>query len=180
MATVKVAHFKGGQNLQKGHGSSGDDLASLIRSVVDDLTAIRTAVNDGLDIVTADPTAVSAGALGAFTDPPTAGEMANTRTLVNELRTTTMENRTLAIAVKAALNGVVAGSVTSPDPAAIAGAALAAFTDPPAAAETALLRTLVNQIRTTAIETRTLTIELKSDANAAVSGTVPALATLKG
>lgn len=171
-------HFNGGAGLSATAGRARLD--ELLRAFVDDLDAIRTAVNDGLNIVTADPTAVAAGALGAFTDPPTAGEMASTRTLVNELRTTTIENRALAIAVKAALNGVVAGSVTSPDPTAVAASALGAFTDPPTAGEMGNLRTLVNQIRTTAIETRTLVIELKSDANAAVSGSVPALSVEKG
>jgi len=167
-------HFQGGSNQQKGHGTPGADLATIVRGLVTDIGALGTAVNDGLNIVTADPTAVSAGAIGAFTDPPTAGEMSTLRTLTNELRTTTIENRALAIAVKVALNGIVVGSVTSPDPAAIAAPATAAFTDPPSAAEMGLLRTLVNEIRTTAIATRTLTIELKSDANAATSGTAPA------
>ncbi len=43
-----------------------------------------------------DVAAVSAGALAAFTDPPTAVEMGNLRTLVNELRTTVIAARTRA------------------------------------------------------------------------------------
>lgn len=52
-------------------------------------------------ITAIDPTAVAATALGAFSDPPLAAEMSNLRTLINELLTTTIENRALALDLKA-------------------------------------------------------------------------------
>ena len=161
-----------GANQDNSHGLRPTS-ADALRAAARDLLALSTSINDGLNIAAAAPTAVAAGALGAFTDPPTAGEMASTRTLVNQLRTTAMENRTLAIAEKTALNGVTVAAIASADPAAITGAALAAFTDPPAAGEMAALRALVNEIRVTEIATRTLVIEIKTAVNAATAGTAP-------
>ncbi len=156
------------------------NLKDVVWGIIDDLAAVRTAVNEGLDVTAADPAAVSAGALAAFTDPPSAPEMANTRTLVNELRTTTIELRTLLLEVKAKLNGAIPGTVSSADPAAITEVALVAFTSPPSAGEMANLRALVNEIRTTVIAARTLANEIKVDVNAATTGTVPTLTVTKG
>jgi len=41
MPAVKTNHFEGGRNLTK-HGDSGADLASILRSSVDDNTELRT------------------------------------------------------------------------------------------------------------------------------------------
>lgn len=186
MSMITKDYGSGGAGLNPGGGASSGNgskrhpaLAKVLRDIATDLAAVKTAVNDGLAIVSADPTAIGGGALGAFTDPPSAAEMAALRALVNEERVTGQELRTLLIEVKAALNSANTGSVTSADPTAIAGAALGAFTDPPSAAEMALARTLVNQIRVTGQECRTLAIEIKGDVNAGV-GTVPALLTIAG
>ena len=179
MAAISKKFGSGGANLVPGGAAGSPTLATALRDVADDLEAIRTGVLEGLDITEADPTEVTEGALGAYTDPPSAGEMASTRALVNELRTTAIENRTLAIAIKTALNGQDEGDITSADPAAITDAALGAFTDPPSAAEMAALRSLVNQIRTTEIATRTLVIEIKGDVNSGTAGVIAALKTTK-
>ncbi len=183
MSAIREDFGQGGAGLTSTPGSQlHDPLAVVLRDIADDLGSLRTAINEGLsglDIAAADPAAVAAGAIGAFTDGPTAGEMATLRTLVNELRTTTIANRLLALELKNDINAVTPATIAAADPTAVAGAALLAFTDPPAAAETALLRTLVNQIRVTAQETRTLAIELKTDVNAAAFGTVDALLTSK-
>jgi len=179
MAVIPKDFMEAGADEDSSNGGRAT-AAEVARDIADDLAAIATAVNEGLNVTTADPTAVSAGALGAFTDPPSATEMGNTRTLVNQLRTTAIENRALLLALKAALNGVTVDTITSADPTAITDAAIGAFTNPPSAGEMAALRSLVNQIRTTAIENRTLAIEIKTDSNAATVGTVPTLKTIKG
>jgi hypothetical protein len=182
MTAIPTNFGEGGANIAPGGAGGTPTLADTLRDVSDDLGTLRTAFNGALaalDIAAADPTAVSAGALAAFTDPPSAAEMANTRTLVNQLRTTAQENRTLLLEVKGDLNAAVTGSVASADPAAVTDAALGAFTDPPSAAEMAALRSLVNQIRTTSIANRTLAIEIKTVINAANFGTVGTLKTSK-
>lgn len=180
MVAIRTDHFKGGANLTTAGGSGGaDSLSQAFRDVADDLEGIRTGVLEGLDIAAADPTAVTDGALGAFTDPPSAAEMAATRSLVNQLRVTAQENRTLLLELKGDLNAVNTGTITSADPPAVAAAALAAFTDPPTAGEMGNLRTLVNEIRLTEIANRTLAIEIKTDVNSGVAGSIPALLTTK-
>jgi len=37
MPTIDDNHFNGGQNLQKGHGRTGDDLAAIIRAIITDV-----------------------------------------------------------------------------------------------------------------------------------------------
>lgn len=170
MTTIPTNFGDGGANLTSAGSNGTPTLAQTLRDVATDLETLRTSVNagiTGLSITSADPAAVSAGALAAFTNPPTAGEMANTRTLVNELRTTAIATRTLALELKGDLNTLAPGTITSPDPTAVSAVALPAFTDPPTAPEMAALRTLVNEVRTTVIETRTLAIEVKTKANAA-------------
>lgn len=179
MAIIKANFGEGGAGLVP-RGSRQPSLATALRDVADDLAAIRTGTLEGMDITSADPTAVSAGALGAYTDPPSAGEMASTRTLVNELRTTVMESRTLLLELKGDLNAIVAGTITSADPPAVTGGALGAFTSPPSAGEMAALRALVNELRATAVASRTLAIEIKTDVNSGAAGSIAALKTVKG
>jgi hypothetical protein len=108
-------------------------------------------------------------------------------TLANQLRVTTIENRVLALELKGEVQGIV---ISSPDPTAISASAVAdpliTTADADATygtperdlaneikADLNILATLVNQIRVTAGETRTLLIELKTDVNAAApSGTL--------
>lgn len=44
MPAVKINHFNGGQNMIAGHGSVGDDLASILRAGVDDMSAMHAAI----------------------------------------------------------------------------------------------------------------------------------------
>jgi len=176
MTAIPTTFGAGGANLTP-TGSGTPTLAQTLRDVATDLAGIRTGVVTGMDITSADPTAVSDGAIGAFTDPPSAAEMAALRSLVNQERTTVIEARTLILEIKGDLNANVVGTITSADPPAISAAALGAFTDPPSAAEMALLRTLVNELRTTVIAIRTLDIEIKTDLNAGTAASIPALLT---
>lgn len=182
MAAITKKFGAGGANLAP-EGAAGDpDLATALRDVADDLASIRTAVNSnlgGLAIAAADPAEITAGAQGAFTDPPSAGEMSSLRTLVNELRTTASANRVLLLELKNDINSFKPGTISASDPPEIAAVALAAFTDPPTAGEMALLRTLVNEIRTTEIANRVLALELKTDVNAASAAAVGTLLTSK-
>lgn len=45
MAAITEDHFSGGSNVQKGHGSL-PDLATILREVAGDLTAVRTAMTN--------------------------------------------------------------------------------------------------------------------------------------
>lgn len=87
-----------------GTGSVASDavIASALPAAIAAATPTALTATAPTAVVAADPS----GALGAFTDPPTAGEMAALRTLVNELRTLVVdlkarqaENRTLAVDV---------------------------------------------------------------------------------
>lgn len=74
MSAIREDFGTGGSGLTP--GASGDpSLATALRDVADDLAAVHGSGN-----------VVSAAALAAFTDPPSAAEMALLRTLVNQLR----------------------------------------------------------------------------------------------
>lgn len=94
MAEVTTNFGAGGQGLVPNQGSSnsGPDLATVLRDIILDLTDIQQP-----SLAAAAPGA----ALPAFTDPPSAAEMAVLRTRVNELVTLTTEMRTDMIAMGA-------------------------------------------------------------------------------
>lgn len=118
MGAIKVKHFEGGRRLQSGGSAGSPDLASLLRDVADDLATLKTAVDAVVppgDITAATPssltsplaTDVTDGALGAFTDPPSAAEMAALRSLVNQLRTTVIELDTLTTDMAARIGELI-------------------------------------------------------------------------
>lgn len=72
MAAIKEDFGTGGANLTPGAGGE-PSLAQTLRDVADDLASAKGAT-------------IAAPALAAFTDPPSAAEMALLRTLVNEMR----------------------------------------------------------------------------------------------
>lgn len=72
MSAIGTDFGSGGSNLTPGAG--GDpSLATTLRDIADDLAGVKGAT-------------IAAPALAAFTDPPSAAEMALLRTLVNEMR----------------------------------------------------------------------------------------------
>lgn len=75
MSAIRTDFGTGGSNLTPGGSSGQPSLAEVLRDVADDLAGIR---GGGATI--------TASALPAFTDPPSAAEMAALRTLVNEMR----------------------------------------------------------------------------------------------
>lgn len=118
MATIKTDSFQGGGGIGE-KNAAGVELAAALRDVATDLAALNTAIQ-GLNITSADPTAITGAdptaitaadagaALGAFTDPPSAAEMATLRTRVNEILTLGIdfkarfaEYRTLILDLKA-------------------------------------------------------------------------------
>jgi hypothetical protein len=86
MAEITEDYGTGGAGLVPKNGSRKPPLATILRDIADDLEAL----NGGID-GTAITAEITAAALAAFTDPPTAGEMAAVRTLVNQLRTAVIE-----------------------------------------------------------------------------------------
>lgn len=117
MAAIREDYGSGGSGLTGVGSQLHPKLATVLRDIADDLDAIATGATDGVAVAEADPTAITGAdpttvaaadpaavteaALGAFTDPPSAGEMAALRALVNELRTTVIANRTLGLDLKA-------------------------------------------------------------------------------
>lgn len=78
MATIKVDFATGHANLAPGGAQGTPSLATVLRDIADDLATL----NGG-----ASPPAVTVGAdIAAFTDPPSAAEMALLRTFVNALK----------------------------------------------------------------------------------------------
>lgn len=77
MAAIKTTFGEGGSGLSPG-GNGTPGIATVLRDIATDLATLKGG---------AVPAFTPSGALPAFTDPPTAGEMAALRTLVNELRT---------------------------------------------------------------------------------------------
>lgn len=73
MAAISRSFGEGGANITPGDSSGKPSLTDALRDIADDLGGIKGAT-------------VTAPALAAFTDPPSAAEMALLRTLVNELR----------------------------------------------------------------------------------------------
>lgn len=82
MAEITENFGAGGQGLVPNQGDGPTpSLATALRDIILDITDIQP-----------DASTITQGALAAFTDPPTAGEMANLRTLVNQLRTAMLAN----------------------------------------------------------------------------------------
>lgn len=73
MAAISKTFGEGGANLTPGDSSGKPSITDVLRDIADDLVGVRGAT-------------VTAPALAAFTDPPSAAEMAALRALVNELR----------------------------------------------------------------------------------------------
>lgn len=86
MTAIAKNFGSGGANLACGGSAGNPSLASTLRDIAADLEDLVGAAPDG-------GTEVSAAALAAFTDPPTAGEMSALRTLVNQLRLAVIEGR---------------------------------------------------------------------------------------
>jgi proteasome assembly chaperone (PAC2) family protein len=84
MAAIATSFGTGGSGLQPGGSGGVPSLATALRDIALDLAAIKGAA----------PVATITGvALPAFTDPPSAVEMAAVRALVNELRASAIEVR---------------------------------------------------------------------------------------
>jgi hypothetical protein len=178
---IKSTFGQGGAGLST-PDIDGVSLVGVLRDIATDLNALNGL---GASIGSADPTALvtSANATDTTTVVTLAneikGDLNTACTLINQLLTTAGQIRTLAIELKDEVTGI---TISSPDPTAISAAALADplvtsadATDSPTAVTLAnemkgdmnVLCTLVNQIRTTIIESRTLIIEIKTEVNAA-------------
>ena len=77
MALIPRTFGEGGAHLTPGDSSGVPSLATILRDIAVDIVMLAGGT-------TVAP--ISAPALPAFSDPPTAAEMAALRTLVNELR----------------------------------------------------------------------------------------------
>jgi hypothetical protein len=78
VAKIPKTFGQGGAHLTP--GASGDpDLGAILRDMAVDLQTLDGGGGSGAS-------AITAPALAAFTDPPTAAEMAALRTLVNQIR----------------------------------------------------------------------------------------------
>lgn len=93
MAAISTRFGSGGANVAPGKSAGSPTLASALRDVADDLAALK-----GAALAAPAPGA----ALAAFTDPPSAAEMAALRSRVNELIVANAELRT----IQTARNGV--------------------------------------------------------------------------
>lgn len=101
MAAISTRFGSGGANLAPGGSAGSPSLAEALRDIADDLAAMVAAVGEGsVGAALTDPIgaaltdsigAALSDAVGAalpdFTDPPSAGEMAALKALVNQLRT---------------------------------------------------------------------------------------------
>ena len=74
MATITIEYGQGGMHMSPTGHDVQPPLAAVLRDIADDLGSCKGAT-------------IAAPALLAFTDGPTAPEMALLRTLVNEMRT---------------------------------------------------------------------------------------------
>lgn len=79
MAKIPKTFGQGGAHLVSGGGGGEPDLGLILRDIVTDLHTLNNTTSG-----TSSP--ITAGALGAFSDPPTAVQMEALRTLVNQLR----------------------------------------------------------------------------------------------
>lgn len=79
MAVIPRNFGEGGAYLVPGDGGGRPSLATILRDIVTDLHTLNE-TSSGIT------TPITAPALPAFTDPPTAAEMAALRTLVNQIR----------------------------------------------------------------------------------------------
>jgi hypothetical protein len=89
MAAIDTRFGAGGKNLQPGGSNGKPTLALALRDIADDLAGIRPAAlaTGTVGAVLVAPVAVTVGTdIAAFTDPPSAAEMALLRTFVNALK----------------------------------------------------------------------------------------------
>ncbi len=109
--TIKTSFGEGGAQLTP--GAAGDpSLATVLRGIADDLTSrSNVAAAISANITATITTNIASDALGAFTDPPTALEMAALRTLVNENRALSLELRALDVEVRALIIQLRAAAV---------------------------------------------------------------------
>lgn len=84
MAAIKIDFGTGGANLAPGGAAGSPTLAEALRDIADDLAAIKPATA---------PTVTVGADIAAFTDPPSAAEMALLRTFVNALKADAVEIR---------------------------------------------------------------------------------------
>jgi hypothetical protein len=110
MAAIRSNFGTGGSSLTPA-GSSQPSLAVVLRDIAADLADLA-----GDAPVAALSANITAGALPAFTDPPTAGEMAALRTLVNEMRAVLVEIRALSVEERAARAGVAGTTLRTTAP----------------------------------------------------------------
>lgn len=97
MALIKKNFGSGGSGMVPG-GSGGDpNIHDILVDIAKDLDDIV----GGAPVATISAT-ITQPALPAFTDPPTAGEMAAARALINELRGVLVELRAAAVEARAA------------------------------------------------------------------------------
>jgi hypothetical protein len=90
MTAIPSDFGEGGKNLAPGGSAGEPTLAQTLQDVADDLAAVVEAVELAANTVGAAlsaPVAVTVGTdIAAFTDPPSAAEMATLRTFVNALK----------------------------------------------------------------------------------------------
>lgn len=79
MAKIPKTLGQGGAHMVAGDGGGKPDIRQILVDIAADLVTLNGGGGSGA-------VAITAPALPAFTDPPTAGEMAALRTLVNEIR----------------------------------------------------------------------------------------------
>lgn len=94
MSAIASNFGSGGANLQPGGSAGSPTLATALRDIALDLADLKGAA-------TAPVATITGAALAAFTDPPSAAEMALLRTLVNELRAAAIEERAVRVAAAA-------------------------------------------------------------------------------
>lgn len=79
MAEIPKTFGEGGAHYTPGDSSGTPDLPQIIRDIVTDLHTLANTPTGATSPITAP-------ALGAFSDPPTAAQMEALRTLVNQIR----------------------------------------------------------------------------------------------
>lgn len=110
--TIKADFGDGGAQLTPGGAAGTPTLATILRGIADDLTNRSTvAAAISANITETLTASITADALPAFTDPPTALEMAAVRTLVNEIRAVAIELKDLDVEVRALIIQLRAAAV---------------------------------------------------------------------